>query len=569
VPTARFPLIAPLVGGALGAVFFLAVYGPAMVRPTNLGWTMRHDTQTYVLAFHHFRREPWRWPPGAIAGVGHPVGTSIGNTDAIPLLAFPLKLVEAWLPETLQYLGLWVFACYILQGVFGALLVRQVTADFTLQVLGALLFVQTPALLHRFGHTALCAHWTLLAAIWIAGDRAHDWRWRLGAWVMACGAVAAIQPYLAVMVVALALADVAGDAWGNLRDGRHGRTLAGVAAVVAVTVAVFWASGYFLLGTSGDLGREGVGYFSMNLLSPVIATGYSSLLPEIPAATPGQYEGLVYFGAGWLALTAAALAVGGRRGFVLPPLRLGWVVVVLFLLLAISPVVTAGGVVLFDASASAPALLAVFRSSGRFAWLAMYVIFAATLATLTSRLPRRAAVAVVAAGVGLQTLDLSGAYGRVLARAHDPAWATWTDPLQSPAWEAALPHYRHLVMAPPDMCAAVWAPPAGDHLPFSLLAGRHGVTVNSGNAGRYDVAGVLSYCAALRADLEAGRVHNDSFYVLNPAMRQVLGASTSTPLACGMANGFAVCATERSVRRWREAAAAAGVLMTPVPAAQP
>ena len=61
--------------------------------------------------------------------------------------------------------------CYVLQGVFGALLVRQVTADLTLQVLGAALFVQTPALLHRFGHTALCAHWTLLAAIWIAGDR--------------------------------------------------------------------------------------------------------------------------------------------------------------------------------------------------------------------------------------------------------------------------------------------------------------------------------------------------------------------------------------------------------------
>ena len=39
----------------------------------------------------------------------------------------------------------------------------------------------------------------------------------------------------------------------------------------------------------------------MNLLSPMMRMGYSSLFPEIPTATPGQYEGVVYFGAGWLA----------------------------------------------------------------------------------------------------------------------------------------------------------------------------------------------------------------------------------------------------------------------------
>ena len=48
-----------------------------------------------------------------------------------------------------------------------------------------------------------------------------------------------------------------------------------------------------------------------------------------------------------------------------------------------------------------------------------------------------------------------------------------------------MPHYRHLVMVPADMCASV-AAARRDHLPFSLRAGRHGVTVNSGNAGRYD-----------------------------------------------------------------------------------
>ena len=349
VSSARSVPVAPLVGGALGAVFCLAVFGPAMVRPTNLGWTMRHDTQTYVLAFHHFRREPWQWPPGAISGVGYPVGTSVGNSDAIPVVAFPLKLLHGALPDPLQYLGAWVLLCYVLQGLFGVLLVRQATADPWLQVMGSALFVQAPALLNRFGHTALCAHFTLLAAIWIATDRVHGWSWRLGAWLLLCAATAAIQPYIAVMVVGLALAMVASDAWIDRRAGGAVIRFAGaLVGIIGVTVAVFWICGYFLVGSATDLGLEGFGYFSMNLLSPVNGQGYSGLLPAFASATPGQDEGLVYFGLGWLALTAVALGltIRGRGGW--PRLRLGWIVVAGFLLLAISPVVTFGPLVVVD-----------------------------------------------------------------------------------------------------------------------------------------------------------------------------------------------------------------------------
>ena len=558
--------VAPLLGGVIGAVFCLAVFSPAMVRPTNLGWTMRHDTQTYVLAFHHFRREPWQWPPGAIVGVGHPVGTSVGNSDAIPLLAFPLKLVARWLPDPMQYLGAWVLICFVLQGVFGALLVRQVTTDVVLQGLGAALFVLTPALLNRVGHTALCAHWTLLAAIWITGDRIHGWRWRLAAWLLLCAAVAAIQPYIAVMVVGLALAALASDAWTERRTPGAMVRLAGAsAAVAAVTAGVFWVCGYFLVGSATDLGLEGFGYFSMNLLSPISGSGFSGLLPDIPSATPGQYEGLVYFGVGWLALTAIAVALTLRRRGGWPPLRLGWIVVAAFLLLAISPVVTFGSSVLVDLLPWTPSRFAVFRSSGRFGWLGMYVVFAGALATVVTALPRRTALAVVTGALLLQTVDLAAVCGRIHARSVDPEWTEWTTPLQSPVWAAAVARYRHVVTVPPDMCPAVWpGPSAAPHLPFSLMAGRYGATVNSGNAGRYDVGGVLRYCAALKEQVGAGRVDDDSLYVLSPAERTALAAVTLTPLACGTLDGFAVCVSEASAAPWRQAALAHGVALSSV-----
>ncbi len=547
------PWLTPLAGGLLGAVLFLATLGPAIVRPDNLGWVMRHDTQTYLLAWHHFRREPWQWPPGKVLGVGHPVGTSIGNSDAIPLVALPLKPFQALLPDPAQYLGAWLLACFALQGVFGALLVRTVSADPALQVLGAGLFVQTPALLHRHGHVALCAHWLLLAAIWIAV--AHPVRrlaWRIGAWTLVSTAVAATQPYLAVMVLALAAADLASDALADWRAGRAGAAaMAGLLPPLAGTAIAMWLGGLFLVSSSGDLELVGLGNYSMNLLSPVIAMGYSSLLPAIPVATPGQYEGLVYFGAGWLALAALALVQGLRGRGAVPALRLGWIAVAVLLVYAVSPVVTAGSAVLVDLTPWTPSLLSVFRSSGRFAWLAMYVAFLTALLVVARALPRRSARFVVAAALVLQTWDLHGMYWNVHLRASDPAWITWDDPLKSAAWDVALPHYRHLVTVPPDMCVGPDTPSGGPHLPFSLRAGTHGLTMNSGFAGRYDKAAVLGYCAAIDRQIRAGDVSDDTFYVLTPALRDVLTRATRMPLVCAVLDGFPVCISEASYARWR------------------
>lgn len=558
-------MIAALAGGALGAGLFLAVFGTGLLGVSTLGWLMRHDLQTYLLAWHHFRREPWQWPLGSIAGVGHPVGTSIGSTDAVPVVAFLLKPWHAWLPDPLQYFGWWLLACFVLQGVFGALLMRVWTGDRRLQVLGACLFVQTPALLVRTGHPALCAHWLLLAALWLSLDGPARPGLRLAAWSLLCAVAAATQPYLAVIVIALGVASAVTSAWPVGDQGSVLRAAASCGALVVVTTGVFWQCGHFLIGDASDFELEGVGFYSMNLLGPVIALGNSMLLPTVAAATPGQYEGYVYFGAGWMALAIAALGltVAGRGR--LPRLGAGWLVVLAFTLLAISPVVTFGSQVLADVNAWAPRQLAVFRSSGRFGWLAMYVAFVMAAGVVVSAWPARTAALVLFGGVALQAADLSGAYRNLHAREHSAAWTTYDTPVKSAAWDVVVPHYRHLVMAPPDMCATVWPMPAGPHLPFSLLAGHHGASINSGNAGRFDVAAVLGYCERLRNDMAAGRLDDDSLYVVSPNVRDELAATPggAVPL-CGTIDGFIVCATESSALSWRDPARAAGFAARPI-----
>jgi hypothetical protein len=544
----------------LGGTLFLTVFGRPLLDPSNIGWLMRHDSQTYYLAFEHFRREAWQWPPGVITGIGYPIGTSIGNTDAIPLVAMPLKIAAAWLPAPFQFLGAWLFACWILQAVFGALLARQVTPRRDLQALVGTLFVLSPPLLHRTGHAALCAHWTWLAALWLLFAR-DTWSLRARAvgWLVLSGVSAAIQPYLAMGVLGLGLCAAADDLWRAAKPAGRWRACGLAVGLIAVTTAVLWMTGIFTVG-SGDLQREGLGYFSMNLLAPVMPMGYSQWLPDVPMATPGQGEGFLYFGAGWLALMimAAAAIARGRMGAdhvpVVPRLGLAWVGLAAFTLLAVSPVITAGPRVLADLSAWTPAAVSALRSSGRFGWLLMYLAFALAMRAVFLRLPRSAATMVLLVALALQLGDLRGAYAGVWSRERSAAWTEYRSPL-SPVWDEVMPAYRHLVMAPPDMCAAVWPSPAGEHLPFSMLAARHGASINSGNAGRYDTGAILDYCAREERDLRAGTVDDDSLYVLSPAMRTVLSTAAGRAVACGRLDAYDVCVTTSSLARWPATAA--------------
>ena len=139
-------------GALVGAGFFLVVLrlGP-IVRPSNTSWLMGWDWSVGYTGWRFFRVEAWAWPPGRIAGLLHPTGTTIGFTDALPVLALPFKALRAYLPGTFQYVGVFLFLCYAAQGVFGSLLLRLLTPSLWRQAAGAALFVLSPALLFRLG----------------------------------------------------------------------------------------------------------------------------------------------------------------------------------------------------------------------------------------------------------------------------------------------------------------------------------------------------------------------------------------------------------------------------------
>jgi hypothetical protein len=528
-------------GAFVGGIFFVWIAGLRVINPTQFEWLMKLDWRINFLGWHLFRNDPWSFPPGTITGYLAGEGTTIGFTDSVPAAAITLKLIEGWLPTPFQYFGLWLLLCFVLQGAFGALITRVWTRNPLLQVLGAMLFVVAPTLLIRVGHPALTAHFLLLWALWLCV--APPERRARSLWSHAgLGLIAGLtHPYLAAMTLAVLAAL-------PLRD-RTRSSLMPFGLAVGGTVAAWWLAGFVSVSASTDLSAGGLGLYSMNVLSPITPQGWSTLLPDLPIAHEFQaYEGFQYFGVGAIALFVLALVLAvAKRRHVLPTFGAPLIVVcMLCALYALSPRVTFGSEVLVDWTTPTIDRFAFFRASGRFFWPMTYLLLAAAIATIVSRLRFAMAAAVLTAAVALQFVDQATAHAERRLTSRSEAFHAWPRRLVSAAWHDILPHYDHVILAPASQCGG--APL--EHEELAYLAGLHGLTINSGLGARWDEARRRRYCGELEVMISRGAIDDRSIYIVSAAHERQL--RTLAPVVCGGIDVARVCVSAVSYERWRD-----------------
>lgn len=538
-------------GAVFGAAFFAWIAGARVLDPTQIDWLMKGDWVPHHFGWHFFRVEPWHWPPGTVRGYYAPLGTSIGLTDSIPLAAYLLKPVSAWLPPDVQYLGAWLLLSFTLQGALGARLVGRWVDSGWIQAIGGAFCVLMPSLLARVGHTALCSHWLILWAL-LAATRPADPRSPILGWAALGLAAGLTQPYLAAMVLAVLAAAAAGG------SGPRAHRAAAFGVALVSTVVGWWLSGMFILGGgAGAFTEGGLGYYSMNLIAYVNPLGWSSLLPSLPLAGAGQEaESFHYLGAGTLALVTAAIGMwlSGRVRGGPPPVRVWPPLVVVaaaaLAVFALSPVVTLGPWVLVDANGAWAAPLATFRASGRFGWPLGYLLAVWAVATVARRLARPAALAVLGAALALQMIDLNAAHLVRWRAARDPAFHSWPRLFDSPRWDVIAAHYRHVELVPPPQCGQAPIP----YEPALRLAVDHGMTVNAGVIARRDLGAQRRACAAADAAIDAVRLRDDTLYVVSEPAAAVLRRMGGTSVACGRIAAVWFCTTAVSHALWADRA---------------
>jgi hypothetical protein len=539
----------PLLGAAAGLGWFLVVVGLGPLEPSHIEWLLQGDWAPYLLGWTFFRDAPSSLPLGQIPGLGHPVGTSLAYTDAIPWVALALKPFSGLLPFEFQYHGPWLASCFALQGFFGTLIAARLSSRRLFQLAGGLLFTLTPLLPARVGHLSLCAHWLILGVIWLhlrpsnSPLEVRRTLLLLGVLTVIAGGV---HPYLLMMVLALGMALVARLAWVD-HSLRVPWALGFGALLPLVAGGTLLLFGY--IGGGPTLPAGGFSGYSADLLAFINPQGMSRLLPTLPMR-PTQYEGFGYLGTGALAVALGAVALVGFRRTDLeapaaPRLRFLAIACGVLGVVALGSEVTVAGsriVGLKTFYSYAPWFTETFRSPGRFIWPLNYLVLTASLVVLARPRGARGVVGtgVLCAAVLLQWGDLNVDGSR--ARFQSPHAAAELTP-----WEPARGEYRHLALVPPTLvdgagrgCAgAAFSPDEAARL--GLLAYRLGMTFNSVYAARLHHARAEAYCERLQARLGTGELEPDTLYVVHREHQDRVRSTAAHPLACGSVGPWFAC----------------------------
>jgi hypothetical protein len=516
----------------LGLIAFVSITGGKIIRPQHVDWLMENDPSTHWLGWEFFRYTPLlQWPLGANPNYGMNIGSSIVFTDSIPLLALIFKPLNAFLPATFQYIGLWILTCFMLQSYFAWKLLACFTHDKWLPVIGSAFFTVAPIFLWRLhGHYALCGHWVLLAGLYFYFSK----RFSILRWIGLLAATALIHAYLLLMVIAIWGVDLWQRSWQ--KEMSVERAIAYVLAGGACTTIIMWAVGYFMVG--GGFGSGGFGYFRMNLLSLIDSdNAWSRLLPDQKQGS-GDYEGFNYLGSGILGLALVAGYELLRNGKVRYGSRIVPVLVLsigLFIY-AVSNHVGLGAHELFSYKwpPITDQFTSMFRVSGRLFWPAYYLIYVAILYVIFMGLKRNEAAIVCLGLLCIQIIDSSTALNGFRNKfTHPPEWSS---PMQSPLWHDMARRYKNIIFVLPYNDPPSW-------MPLAHFSAMNRMAINIGYFARVNPVNESN----ARVDVANVVLHNkfspDSLYVFeNDGLWGVALSQVMPPDVAGIIDGFRVVA---------------------------
>jgi hypothetical protein len=422
------------------------------------------DLRQHLVALRAYLAEDWHWPLLQVERLHWPEGANLIYADVIPGLALLTKLWQSLTGQAVNYFGAWIFASFLLQPVAAAFLLRSLGVLRPLTLLaGCLLILALPVFPHRVDHPVLQAHWLLLLALGLALRTARGAEPRRSITWLAVKTLMLlfVNAYLYAMAAVL----LAGATAEALRRGAFGWRAAAlcVGGWLALSAILLWFLGYL----AGAADGWGYGYYSMNLVSPILPQR-SSLLPHYaqwvlggsPAHQSGdvvdatgfqRYEGYNYLGLGALLLLLLAVALGWRRLW--PALRRQPFVIAAAVALgvfALSNVVWLGYgrlVVLPEP----PAILQQFRSTGRVVWPLAYLLLAGGTALLAAARPRAALLLLPLVAL-VQLADLQF----MATRAYERMRAAYEPLLPQEPWRALIARHALVRVYPSYECRGYW-----------------------------------------------------------------------------------------------------------------
>ncbi|MHB8370213.1 MAG: DUF6311 domain-containing protein [Leptospirales bacterium] len=481
----------------IGVGYALSIFEPSFIIGKSPYWTEPFgDRITNLIGALYFAHDNWHFPIFYVPALGTPEGTSIIYTDSLPLLALVAKVIFKLTGVWFNYFGLWLFSCFPLLAFFVALATRKCgLKSMTAIICATLLALANPALLYRFGHTALMGHFLIVWAfyLYLRLLQRPESRNVIAQFCIVTALSVVLQAYFLLMLMPFFLAALATVVKSGGMTFRSAATRFSV--VIGVILGTAWISGIIGPGTP-TASAWGFGYYSMNLLSPFLPPrqhlpGFLSQHVTWDGngytwdATGGQYEGYNYLGLGILLLLAVHFIAS--RSIVVEGLKRHVFLLVALLgmfFLALSDQIFIGNWHISVTSIFTPLgkLTDHFRTGGRLFWPIYYVLVVMLVLLTFRRFPSRTAKALLLLSVGLQLADTQ-LLRRNMAEAVQNGYA---QVLSQKVWKPLLEEHQFLEQYPSFQCGG-WAgkwPDNNSNMELLLLAAKLDIPSNSAYLAR-------------------------------------------------------------------------------------
>ncbi len=510
----------------VGIIIFHYKIGIMNVIPTNVEWLLQaSDWPQHQLGWEFFRRTPWNWPLGEFSNLLYPVDTNIGFTDSIPLLAISFKLFNLVLPDFFQYIGLWLFLNLVLQGYLAFLIFRKLKLPTNYAIIAGIFLQLTPALIARFNHPALTAHWLILLTIYnylsFEGKKKDIYLNFLSIILSSL-----IHPYLAIMIIPLSLA--------NLWRFQSWPKIIILTIIGLVTPIILWAGiGYFVDYSIGD--PQNLGYYSTSLQSffnPEYAIWDNHLkdaslwLDSREIRYPSQYEGFAYLGLGVLSgiiLTIVILLIKALINTKESLLTIKTVsesllkerkivFIICIILISLYSIMHKDNVTYLEQYTYIPIIdmflekSGVIRANGRFIWPLMYIVIIITLYSI-QKIFNKHTLYILTILALIQIIDITPLIKERLFR--DQEFVSIKSE-SSIFWQNTIKDYKEVNIYPGGQRSYN---KADDYIIFAFWAAQNNIPINAGYLSRYDIEISRKFNLELEQNLNNYNLDKNSLYI--------------------------------------------------------
>lgn len=511
-----------LIAGLVGGFFAFIVAGQNILDVTNIAWLQSGDPDTHNLGWVFYRFDVWRFPLGLNPHYGLGIGSSIVYSDSIPLAAMFFKAFQWMLPKQFQYLGLWTYLCFILQALISWALMRLITKQRLLCLLGMALLTFSPAMLWRVGeHAALVSHFLVLGALYLNLAKI-DCVSKKYLWILCLSTATLTQFYILAMVTALWVADVFDEIklkkisfWQGFRNLLIGFLAIGFLA---------WIAGYFSVGVGTTIATGNYGVGKLNLLSLVNSGGWSYFLPaitykpasdDLPNTILAFQEGYNYLGLGvivclCISLSRWALIKSFAKSFYHhhPFLLFTLLILALF---SISNIVSIGPWSLeIPMPKAVISFASILRASARMFWPVYYLIVFAIFYVVIRGFPRGIAISILFIGIAIQISDTSAGWFPLREKLMKAKTSKWSTTLKHPFWGDASTRFENIFDVP---LRQVQAQAHWESLAAYAATNRMGT--NAVYLARYDRAKLKQENTVFDNEIASGSYKKNSIYIVD------------------------------------------------------